>query len=182
MTLKDLIDVTEPSTTRPSAPPLSPVNTPLTDNEVEQRQHKTKEVKSFASVSAKNNDSWRVQQKPRNRNRQYHNNMKLQLKGAGRATDCPIKGAPEPLRSVFVSRLEHNTSSAELESFLQRKKIDVKEIKQWSHDNAKYKAYKITVPRLNYHDMFSINLWGSGVNVDKFRSRTDQYTPRYNNG
>ena len=126
---------------------------------------------------------WRTQHKSKPKKRQfYNNNTKLRLRGPGRTTDCPIKGAPEPLKSIFVSRLEHDTSSTELEAFLKRRKIDVKEIKQMSHTDAKYKAYKVTVTRANYHDMFSINLWGAGVNVDKFRSRTDYFKPRFNNG
>ena len=83
---------------------------------------------------------------------------------------------PELLTSVFVSRLEHGTYSTEFEAFMMRKKIDMKEIKQSSHNDVKYKAYKATVTRANYHGMF--NLCGAGVNVDKFRLRTDQFKPR----
>lgn len=162
-------------------PPLEPTAPPITP-EVQQKQINTivreelvhepiKQKPNFAEMASTNNGAWRFQ---KNKTRHHNpNNIRLQLRGGGRASDCPIKGAPEPLRYIFLSRIVGDTDESNLKSYLKQKNIVVKVIEQMSHPESKFKAFKIAVPRSNYHAMFSVDLWGDGVNVNKFRGKVD---------
>ena len=64
---------------------------------------------------------------------------RLFVKGDGTSNDCPIKGAPEPLRDIFVSRVAKSGKSESLHIYLQSNGIKVCEIKQMSHIESKFK-------------------------------------------
>ena len=127
---------------------------------------------SYAKTEAENNDGWRY-----HTNRKRQQQKRLQLRGQGRAVDCPLVGAPEPIRKVFVSRMNCDTTISSLKNYLESRKVNVREIIQTSRETSKFKSFKVTVDRCNYQQMFSINMWSKGVNVDPFRERkTNQIT------
>ena len=94
------------------------------------------------------------------------------------SNDCPIKGASEPLRDIFVSRVVRSSTSESLQTYLQSNGIKVREVKQISHIDSKFKSFKVSIDKSSYSDVFNKELWNSGVNVCKYKD----YTKNTNNG
>ena len=68
-------------------------------------QQAPKFAMSYAKTAAENNDNIKRQQQER-----------LQLRGQGRGVDSPLVGAPEPIRKVFVSRMNCDTTISSLKN------------------------------------------------------------------
>ena len=79
-----------------------------------------------------------------------------------------------------------------LKNYLESRKVNVREIIQTSRETSKFKSFKVTVDRCNYQQMFSINMWSKGVNVDvnllqetwQLKNQLnifENYFPEYNN-
>jgi hypothetical protein len=82
--------------------------------------------------------------------------------------DCNIKGAPEPERDLFIFRLVKETTCADLENYIKANGFTVREIECKSHEDAKYKSFKLTVPKSEFAKLFDVSIWPNGVGVRKY--------------
>ena len=81
---------------------------------------------------------------------------------------CGIKGAPEPNRDLFIFRLHKDTSDTELKTFITGKGFTVRSLACISNEMAKFKSYRLTVPKSEFSRLFDETLWPAGVGVRKF--------------
>jgi hypothetical protein len=88
--------------------------------------------------------------------------------GQSRVENCKIKGAPEPDRDLFIFRLDKGTNCAALETHVKDQGFTVREIKCVSHDDSKFKSFKLTVPKSQFAKLFDDSIWPSGVGVRKY--------------
>ena len=97
-------------------------------------------LKFAKKTSTENNDGWRYHM-----NRKGQQQKRLQLRGQSRAVDCPLVGVPEPIRKVFVSRINCDTTISSLQNYLKSRKVNAKKIIQTSCETSKFKSFKVTV-------------------------------------
>ena len=88
-----------------------------------------------------------------------------------------LKGAREPNRFLFISRVENECTKNELTKHLKKANISIRQLERVSVDKAMFKSYKLTVPKSQFHQLFDEELWPEGVRVqtwkDKKRNRED---------
>ena len=90
-------------------------------------------------------------------------------------TAARLKGAPEPGRDLFVFRLDSETTNGDIKAYLQSHNISVLKIDQMSHENSKYKSFKVTVPVSRLNDLLKEEVWPAGVGVRRFRNIRKQH-------
>jgi hypothetical protein len=122
---------------------------------------------STASSSIQNDEGFGIQRNQRRKEK------RLTIRGT--ATNCTVKGAPEPIRELFISRVDNSTTTNVLKQHLHNNNINVIDLSQLSNELSKFKSFKLTVPRSLFASLFDGNLWPSGVNVRKY------IPPRSNN-
>ena len=86
----------------------------------------------------------------------------------GQATNSKLKGAPLPSRDVFIYRVDKNTTVDILSEYISENSIDFREIECVSHEDAKYKSFRLTVSIKDLDKIFNEALWPSGVMVRRF--------------
>ena len=89
---------------------------------------------------------------------------------AGKATSGTqtFKGAPVPSRDLFIFRVDPETEVADIRLHLENRELHVRSLEQLSHPDAKLKSYRLSVPVSEYRQLFSEDLWPSGVRVRKY--------------
>ena len=90
-------------------------------------------------------------------------------------TAARLKGAPEPGRDLFVFRLDSETTNGDIKAYLQSHNISVLKIDQISHENSKYKSFKVTVLVSSLNDLLKEEAWPTGVGVRRFRNIRKQH-------
>lgn len=91
----------------------------------------------------------------------------------GSKSDCVIKGAPEPNRDLFIFRLDAETTEDKLRSFISDKGFKVNELELKSNEKAKYKSYRLRVPKSQFSRLFDENMWPAGVGIRKYFAPKD---------
>lgn len=94
----------------------------------------------------------------------------------GKVKSDIIKGAPLPKRDLFVARIDPNTDDDQLKQFIGEKGLKVLKLERLSHDEAKYKSYKLTIPVDEMSKVFSEDMWPEGCEVRKFFQKRNQDT------
>lgn len=82
--------------------------------------------------------------------------------------DCKIKGAPEPDRDLFISRLDKGTNDYDFKSFIENNGFCVRKLQCVSHEDAYFKSYRLTVPKSEFPGLFNEDMWPTGVCVRKY--------------
>ena len=85
--------------------------------------------------------------------------------------DSGLKGAREPNRFLFISRVEKECTANQIAKHLHSKKFTVCDLECVSVDEAKFKSYKLTVPKSQFNELFNEALWPEGVCVQTWRER-----------
>ena len=120
---------------------------------------------SFATVAAdivNGDDSW-TKVGPRNRNRR----AKV-IKGTQESTGR-FRGAPEPMRDIFVYRVNKECEPDDIRAMLRENNCDIESIVVTSDDNAKFRSFKITVKASVANALLSDTFpWPNGVRVRRF--------------
>ena len=82
-----------------------------------------------------------------------------------------IQGAPPPIRSLFVSRVMRSTSD-DAKSL----RVNIIDFERVSHDDSKYKSYKVTVSISDYMYLFDSELWPEGIYIGRYNQpRTENF-------
>ena len=84
-----------------------------------------------------------------------------------------LKRGPEPGRDIFVFRLDPSTTKADVESFLETENVGVR---QMSHESAKYKSFKVTIPTSKLQQLLNEEAWPEGIGVRRFYNAKKQAT------
>ena len=95
---------------------------------------------------------------------QQHNNAS----GGANAPINRLEGAPLPQRSIFVSRVNRGDVDS-MKMFLKDNYVDVIDIIQTNHSEAKFKSFKIILNLLDSHKVLKNNFWPSGILCKKWR-------------
>jgi hypothetical protein len=108
------------------------------------------------------------------RRKQRQNNRSQVVTGKGQPNDR-IKGAPEPVRHLFIYRVDKETQDDAIHSYITENGFSIKDLSCVSNINAKFKSYKLTVPVSEFKYLFDENLWPPGVRVRQYIApRRDQ--------
>ena len=79
-----------------------------------------------------------------------------------------LEGAPLPQRSIFVSRVNRGDVHS-IKMFLQDNNVDVVDITQTNHLQAKFKSFRIKVTMLDLNKVLNKNFWPRGILCKKWR-------------
>ena len=88
--------------------------------------------------------------------------------GTGTNTNS-FRGAPEPRRDIFLSRVDSETTDNDIENYIKEKGCRLTTLTLKSHPESKFKSYQITVPVSEYGVVMSAEFWPVGVAVRPFR-------------
>ena len=78
-----------------------------------------------------------------------------------------LEGAPLPQRSIFVSRVNRGDVHS-IKMFLQDNNVDVVDITQTNHLQAKFKSFRIKVTMLDLNKVLNKNFWPRGILCKKW--------------
>ena len=106
---------------------------------------------------------------------QYQKRLKRQKIVTGKATTGRIRGAPPPSRDIFVYRLNSDTVDDDMLAYLHDNSVDVRDLICMSHEDSKFKSYKVTVSVTDMNRVFNEDFWPSGVRVRKFKQPQRQF-------
>jgi hypothetical protein len=128
------------------------------------------------SESSLSDDSFRLPSYQQRRNQRVENKRRNFIEGKSKVKKdgCAFKGAPEPSRHLFIYRVDSETQTIDLKTFIGDHGFDVRELNLVSHKESMFKSFKLTVPVSQFKDLFEVSLWPSGVRVRKY------ITPRTN--
>ena len=79
-----------------------------------------------------------------------------------------FKGAPEPDRDLFISRVTKDCNVKVIEDYLSSKDFTIHELKCVSHIDAKFQSFKLTVPLSQFPKLFNEDLWPAGIRIRKY--------------
>ena len=102
----------------------------------------------------------------------YHKRQQQKKRNivVGKATNrSGLKGAPEPMRDIFVFRLDINTTKEDVEKHVKDNNCDLCTVSQKSHPEAKFKSFKVTVPVSHLNRLMDPEIWPLGVGIRRFR-------------
>ena len=87
-----------------------------------------------------------------------------------------IQGAPPPIRELFVSRVMRSTSDEDMLNYVKSLRVNIIDFERVSHDDSKYKSYKVTVSISDYMYLFDSELWPEGIYVGRYNQpRTENF-------
>ena len=124
--------------------------------------------RSIASESSANSGYQLPNYELKNQRRKENRRKRAVITGKSDLGGCQIKGAPEPDRDLFISRLDKQTSDRDLKNFISDNGFTVRNLQRISHVDASYKSYRLTVPKSQFADLFKEEIWPSGVCVRKY--------------
>jgi hypothetical protein len=90
------------------------------------------------------------------------------IMGRGSGQSGGLKGAPEPSRDLFIFRVDKSTLEADITNHLANHSVTIQTLECVSHQNAKYKSFKLSVPKSEYDKLFDENLWPEGIMIRKY--------------
>lgn len=79
-----------------------------------------------------------------------------------------FKGAPEPTRDLFLSRVDSAVSGDDIRAYLSEQNVTVRALVKISHDDSKFKSFKLSVPVSVVHNLLQDSMWPSGVRVRRY--------------
>ncbi len=128
---------------------------------------------SRASVNdlASDAGSFQYQYQERRRQRKQRN----AVTGANATTCGNFRGAPEPVRDLFVYRVEQTTTLDDIKQYLTDHDIVYTNITRVSHSESKFQSFKLTVPKSRFKDLLNEDSWPTGVYVREFKQPRRQY-------
>lgn len=84
------------------------------------------------------------------------------------STTSGFRGAPEPSRDLFISRVDISTEDSKLKEFLKSENFTIRHLECISNSEAKFKSYKLTVPVSQFRSLFDADMWPNGIRVRQF--------------
>ena len=112
--------------------------------------------------------------KPRYASRKEDRQQKRKvIKGSAQASG-PFRGAATTgviQRDLFVYKVDKSVECSALEQYITSKQITVLALSCVSHKDAKYKSFKLAVPKSDLTKLLNGDMWPQGVCVQKYRFR-----------
>ena len=109
-------------------------------------------------------DDFELPRQVRRKYNQKENRRRREITGTANK-DCRARGAPEPSRHLFISRIASETNINDLYSDISELGFTIRDLACVSHNEAKFKSFKLTVPKSKFGDLFDSSLWAEGVRV-----------------
>ena len=134
-------------------------------------------TQSTFSVASNNSAEY---QYPRSQEKRQRRQYKI-IKGKTTA-GLSFKGAPVPDRHLFIHRVDSTVSISDVNDHLVNNNFTVRKLECVSHDMAKYKSFKLTVPVDQFSKLFDEDLWPEGVRVRKYSQPWEREKENHNNG
>ena len=82
-----------------------------------------------------------------------------------------LEGAPLPRRSIFLSRVSRGDVDS-IKLHLEDNNVDVIDITQANHPQAKFKSFKIQITLADVNKVLNYNFWPKGMMVKKWYEKT----------
>ena len=92
--------------------------------------------------------------------------------GSGQTTENGLRGAPPPLRFIWVSRAITNDTNI-VKDYIQKNGVNVSCIEKVSHENAKFSSFKIGISKDAVDKVMDEKFWPKGVGCRYWRSKTE---------
>lgn len=105
---------------------------------------------------------------PRHSRRKQQRQTKRQVVTGRGQPNTRLRGAPEPVRDLFIFRVDNDTSVEDIKHYIENIGYSVKGLDCVSNVNAKFKSFKLTVPVSEFKELFDEKIWPPGVRVRRF--------------
>jgi len=86
----------------------------------------------------------------------------------GTASGSNVIGAPSPTRHMFIYRVSSTTGDEDLRQWIANKNIDIIDFQRVSHDESKFKSYKLTVTVHDFISLYKPEMWPERVCIGKY--------------
>ena len=96
----------------------------------------------------------------------------------GSATNTGLRAGPLPSRGFFVSRVHKDDGVDSIKSFLQQRKVNLREIRLASHPEAMCNSFKISVSLNDAEVVSKPDFWETGIRIRKWQDRSDEQAHR----
>ena len=92
------------------------------------------------------------------------------------ADDTQLKGAPVPMRDLFVYRVMKPSSCDDVKRYIQSLNLnaEVGDIELLAHPEAKYNSFRVSCDVTNFKQLLKGENWPDGVCVDRFRRKKEE--------
>ena len=85
-----------------------------------------------------------------------------------------FRGAPQTL-DIFVFRCEKDVTCEKVKDYIEQNNINVLDIECISSSEARYRSFRVTLPKHARDDVMECNFWPDGVGVRVFRKKRTQF-------
>ena len=120
-----------------------------------------------------NSDTW--QNVDRNRRRNVDNpRLTRSRRVHGTANSSKVTGTSDPHGYLWISRVHKDTEDDDMHEWVANMKVNIIEFVRTSHDEAKSKSFKLTVPFGQFHRLLNPEIWPTNVEVSRFRFPRDR--------
>ena len=136
------------------------------DNGSDIREHGCVQNPSNTGNGLRSSDTWQI---PKMHARKMDKFL-LKNQVHGTAVSTKVKGATAPPNILFISRLDGETTEADIAEYILDLGVHIVDLEQVSHYDARNKSFKLTVNKKDYYSLLNDSLWPDGVRVGKFRN------------
>ncbi len=119
---------------------------------------------SLDSRTSHASDTWEKPPYMMRRERQREKRRRKIVTGSMR-DKVAFQGAPEPGRQIFIYRVMGGTTAECLMQYMRDKGVQVREVDQVAHKDAKFMSFKATVTTSDYDKVFDSQLWSAGIRI-----------------
>lgn len=93
-------------------------------------------------------------------------------KVVGLASGTGLRSAPMPNRDFFVYRVHKDDGVEKIRAFLNRKKLNLKNIELTSHESAKFNSFKVTVDPKDVDTITNAQFWEKGICIRRWYQKS----------
>ena len=120
-------------------------------------------------------DTWQNVDRNRPRNvYMYNPRLTRSRRVHGTANSSKVTGTSDPHGYLWISRVHKDTEDDDMLEWVANMKVNIIEFVRTSHDNAKSKSFKLTVPFGQFHRLLNPEIWPTNVEVSRFRFPRDR--------
>ena len=95
------------------------------------------------------------------------------MTGAGtKQGEHRVKGPPEPQRQLFIYRVDRQTETEDLKTFIQQAVCSLDCV---SKGDSKHKSFKLSVSLSQFKRLFDEQMWPEGIRVRRYYPPKDRY-------
>ena len=87
----------------------------------------------------------------------------------GTAISTKVKGATAPPDELFISRVDGDTTEADMAEYILELGVHIIDLELTSHIEARNKSFKLTVNKPDFYKLLDASLWPDGVKVGRYR-------------